>query len=289
MAVVRQNQAALLPVNNCQELQWLGQMVSASQLFGETNPAVGLSIVAMCQQERKSWLWFMENLHMIKGRVSKKTDAMLADFHRLGGSHKVVTRSSEKAEATFKLGESEYTSSITWQDCLAEPFIYLGKESDVVEVLDRGNEAEIKKLKIKPKYRTPRARMQMLWARCVSDGVRVVAPECCQGLYTPEETSDFVPDTNPVPAQGSASPAPYEAPKPAPEMPEVVDIEVCPAGDPRVAGKRWDDESAFSLEALKFALTVEHPAFTPEMKDYIRGVIAKREAAAKNENTQGEE
>lgn len=264
--VLAERPAALLPINNVQELQFLGNVLSQSQLFGQSNPAEGLAIVAMCQQKRISWMDFMQNFHMIKGRVSKKTDAMLADFHRIGGKHEVVSRTADCAEAKFTIGKTSYTSKITWDDCKAEPFIYEGKESDVVRVIESGDTS---RLAIKPKYRTPRARMQMLWARCVSDGVRVVAPECVQGIYTPEETADFVEDDRSMSAPMPAAPVAM------PPQTTNGSIEICPVG--QAAGKRWDDESVFSTETLKQALAGTHPLLTPEMKDYIRGIIEKRE------------
>ena len=266
--VLAERPAALLPINSVQELQFLGTVLSQSQLFGQSNPAEGLAIVAMCQQKRISWMDFMQNFHMIKGRVSKKTDAILADFHRIGGKHEVVARSADCAEAKFSLGKTSYASKITWEDCKAEPFIYEGKEADVVRVIESGDTS---RLAIKPKYRTPRARMQMLWARCVSDGVRVVAPECAQGIYTPEETDDFV-ETAP-----STAPAPSFA-APASDAIATPSVEVCPVGP--CVGKRWDDEGVFSVETLKQAIAGTHPLLTPEMKDYIRGIIEKRQPVA---------
>ena len=57
-------------------------------------------------------------------------------------------------------------------------------------------------------------------------------------------------------------------------------MEFCPAGNPNWVGKRWDDETVFSTDILRQALAVQHPTFTDAMKDYIRSIIAKREAAA---------
>lgn len=261
--------AALLPINNVQELQFLGTVLAQSQLFGQSNPAEGLAIVAMCHQKRISWMDFMGNFHMIKGRVSKKADAILADFHMIGGTHIPISRTEEVAEAKFTVGKTSYTSKLTWEECKHEPFIYQGKEEDVIKLLEAGN---MDALKIKAKYRTPRARKQMLWARVVSDGVRVLAPECCRGIYTPEEVGDFVePDTV------SVSPMPVVQTAAAP-VASAVDVEVCPVGP--ATGKRWDDETVFSLDTLKQALNGTHEKLTPEMKDYIRGLIEKREPIA---------
>lgn len=255
--------AAPLPVNSVQDMQTLGAVLAQSQLFGQTNPAVGLAIVGMCHQKRISWLDFMQTYHMIQGVVSKKTDAILADFHRIGGTHKVIARTPEKAEAAFVLGDCSYTSTISWEDCKYEPFIYVGKEKDVVPLIERN---AFEKLVVKAKYRTPRARMQMLWARCVSDGVRVVAPECVQGIYTPEETSDFVAapaaSTPLVDVQPIASPSPLS-------------VEEVPCGP--LMGKRWD---GLDTPVLQQALEGTNPLITTQMKDYIRNVLLAREMSA---------
>jgi hypothetical protein len=252
--------AALLPVNSVQDLQTLGAVLAQSNLFGKRNPAEGLAIVAMCQQKRISWLDFMQNFHLIQGVVSKKTDAILADFHRIGGTHRIVSRTADKAEAVFRIDDNEYTSTITWEDCLAEPFVYVGKENDVLAMLQRGQTPPLK-----AKYSTPRARMQMLWARCVSDGVRVVAPECVQGIYTPEETSDFVdvPAAPAQPVQCVASPSP------------LADPSVCPCGP--LMGKPWAE---METKMLQLALSTPNPSITTEMQDNIRAILAERERSA---------
>jgi len=249
-------------------MQTLGQVLAASNLFGKRNPAEGLAIVAMCQQKRISWLDFMQNFHMIQGVVSKKTDAIIADFHRAGGIHRVLSRTADKAECYFKLGDTDYTSAITWADCLAEPFVYVGKENDVLAMLQRGQTPPLK-----AKYSTPRARMQMLWARCVSDGVRVVAPECVQGIYTPEETSDFI-EVPAAPAPSSSAPSATVQGVASPS-PLAADPSVCPCGP--LMGKPWAE---METKMLQLALSTPNPAITTEMQDRIRAILTERERSA---------
>lgn len=270
--VLAERPAALLPINNVADLQTLGTVLAQSDLFGAKNPAEGLAIVAMCQQKRISWMDFMQNFHMIQGRIAKKTDAILADFHRMGGKHEIISRTPEVAEAKFTLGKATYDSKVSWEDCKLEPFVYNGKESDVLALMERGLHD---RLVIKAKYRTPRSRMQMLWARCVSDGVRVVSPECVQGIYTPEETEDFTEAPATAPIVQTAAPVVTVAASQSP-----LSIEVCPCGP--ATGERWDDESVFTLETLKQAIQGTNPLLTPEVKDYVRGIIQTRENALTN-------
>lgn len=262
--VVAVNPAENLPVHSLQEMDWLGKMVAGTQLFGQTKPADCLAIVAMCHQERMSWMRFSQTYHWIKGRPTKRTDAILADFAKIGGRKKVHERTPERASCTFSLDGDEYTSTISWEDAQREPFVYEGKEADVVVALANGGRyPNGTPLALKAKYQTPRARMQMLWARCVSDGVRTVAPQCCCGIYTPEETDDFAD----APRAASVQPP---AP-PVARTPPDADPSICPAGT--LKGRAWDSMDDATLEN---ALKVSDAIFTPAMKDRIRSVLAGR-------------
>lgn len=186
--VVAVNPAENLPVHSLQEMDWLGKMVAGTQLFGQTKPADCLAIVAMCHQERMSWMRFSQTYHW-------------------------TTRTARRS----------------------------------------------------PSRRSTRrrARMQMLWARCVSDGVRTVAPQCCCGIYTPEETDDFAD----APRAASVQPP---AP-PVARTPADADPSICPAGT--LKGRAWDSMDDATLEN---ALKVSDAIFTPAMKDRIRSVLAGR-------------
>ena len=132
-------------------------------------------------------------------------------------------------------------------------------------------------LVMKPKYRTNRSRMQMIWARCVSDGVRVVCPAACQGVYTPEETEDIAEYDIPAPvAVPVAAPAPAPAPSPAAAEPE--NVEVCAVGT--MAGKRWD---SMDDQTLSLALQANFPA---SVKEYIGKILDTRRAVAATSTTQ---
>lgn len=252
------------PITCAADLQWYGQTAAQTQIFGSINPAEGAMIVGICDQIGISWLEFAETFNMIHHRISKKTDAILASLVEHGGTYELISRTVDKAEAKFKCGKVVYTSTVSWEDCLTEPFIYIGKEEAIVNNIEAGNTAA---LVMKPKYRTKRSRMQMMWARCVSDGVRVVCPAACQGVYTPEEMEDIAEYDNPVPVNTvTNAPAPAA---PDPSLPaEPVNIEVCAVG--AMAGKRWDtmDDATLNL-ALQ-------ATFPEDVKAYIKEILAAR-------------
>ena len=165
----------------------LGDAIHRSGMFGCESPSQGKVMAMECVARRLPPLALAERYHLIKGKLSMKADAMLADFRRRGGKHKKIHRDSERAEIELSIDGEKGRFTLDWEDARHEPFVYCGKEDEVVTKLATSGD---KGLKLKPKYATPRARSQMLWARVVSDGVRAMAPEVVSGVYTPEEMGD---------------------------------------------------------------------------------------------------
>ena len=277
-AIAGRRPCTRIPITCAADLQWYGQMAAQSQMFGAISLPEGVMICGICHQTGMSWLEFAEKFNIMHHRISKRTDAILADFQERGGVCEIVSRTEDKAEAKLSFGKSKYTSTVNWDDCLTEPFIYQGKEEAIVNSIAANNTAA---LVMKPKYRTKRSRMQMMWARCISDGVRVVCPAACQGVYTPEEIEDIAEDD--IPAAGvavpiAAAPAPAPAPAPSPAAAEPENVEVCAVGT--MAGKRWD---SMDDQTLSLALQANFPA---SVKEYIGKILDIRRAGAATSTTQ---
>lgn len=294
-----------LPIQKLSELHELGKVLAQTSMFGTNNPAEGMVIAAMCHQQGITFIEYMQTYHLIKGRVSKRADAIAADFQRGGGKMVLVQRDAAGAVVTLEKGDSRYTSSCLWDDCLGEPFVYEGRESDVLAQLAAGKRDA---LKIKSKYATPRSRMQMLWARAISDGVRAVDPASVQGVYTPEEIGDFdehrvavttritpeqaeqrartvegvivedAPINAPAAAGGGATAPQTQRGEPTPFdlMPGAVDCSTCPMAGP-MFGRPW---AGMSAEHLKMAMTLTGA----EMTDGHRAAIAALLASTDTEN-----
>ena len=287
--------APVVPINSVQDIQALGQILAQSKMFGaDTNPAQGVVIAGMCMQEGMSWAKWSQTYNLIHGQVSKRTDAMLADYQRMGGKYKVVRRDPEGASVKFDFNGTVYTSSCLWDDIKDEPYTVSPKTGQ-----------------LKDKYAKPRSRMQMLWARAVSDGLRVVCPMCCAGVYTPEETSDFTETDGdrPAPARfqpsgtgrtmpapdsevaavsdspsaapaSNAEPTPFEDAAPADAAP---DYSVCPIPG-KLFGKPWTEISDSALTmALNFTPD-QAPALTDGHRDAIRAEIARRMETTQQNN-----
>lgn len=188
----------------------MGKQIMHSEMFGCKSASAGTMIAWECFATGKSLLTLAKQYHIIHGRLSMRAETMLAFFRTdAKGSHKILMRTSEEAAIELTCDGETNVFRLTWQEALLEPFVYEGKEAEIVAKLLNG---KTQGLRIKPKYSTPRSRMQMLWARLISDSIRIVAPEIITGVYVPEEVDDFA-----GPVKGNA---------PAAESDPVVTVDV---------------------------------------------------------------
>lgn len=162
-----------LPVTTIDDVVKMGEIIARTSMLGAKNPADGFIIASTCLQEGMSFKSFGATYHLIEGKLSMRADAMLARFKQSGGKYAIKQRDADGAILDMTSSDgTTYTSKCIWEEIKGEPF-----------VLDKDR-------KVKKNYASPRSRMQMLWARAVSDGVRVLAPEVLDGCYTPEEVGD---------------------------------------------------------------------------------------------------
>lgn len=160
----------------------LGKDIAHSQMFGCQNEEQGRVLAMTCFAKRMDPLALAERYHLIQGRLSMRADAMLAGLHERGGSHRIIQRSDLSAEIEIAIGGDTQRFLLTWQEAQQEPFVWCE---------ERINGKKTGKMVHKSNWSTPRSRMQMLWARVVSDGVRAMCPEVVCGSYAPEEILDF--------------------------------------------------------------------------------------------------
>jgi hypothetical protein len=138
--------------------------------------------------------------HIIGGKLSKRADAMLADFRRAGGKWTWKDLKNDKVQA----------ASVEF-------------EGNKYEVSYSVEEAEIAGLlPAKPGSGWAKHRPNMLRARAVSETLRAIAPEIVQGAYTPEEISDFDEPKNVTPAK--VAPKAQSKPKQEPITVQAVEV-----------------------------------------------------------------
>ena len=150
----------------------LGEVLAKSRIFGCESIEQGKVMAWECLARRTPPLQLKETYHLINtsqgAALTMRADAMLAGFVNIGGRHRIIQRDGERAAV-------ELTHA--GQTCMFECTIGDAKEAGLTE----GKKGE------KENWSSPRQRMQMLWARVISDGVRAMAPQVCAGKYTPED------------------------------------------------------------------------------------------------------
>ena len=189
-----------------QDYERAGELLAQSKIVGSINPAAGAVIMLACAEKHISLFDFIQRNHVIptiaKTEITRKAETMLADFQEAGGTVDILERSPERCAAKFTNGKTFYTSDLKWEEIKNESYT-------------KGRDGKT----LKENWSTPRRRMQMMWARCISDGIRVVCPAVTHGQYTEEEAIDFD-----GASEATAAPAidPAENPAAAP-MPMALD------------------------------------------------------------------
>lgn len=149
----------LIPVA---DLERMAHAFAKSKLFGAKTADEALSLMLIAQAEGMHPASAARDYHIIEGKASKKAEAMLRDFLKVGGRVEWHALDDLHADATFSHPQGG-TVRITWD-------------------MKRVEAAQIKNMAMYKKY--PRA---MLRSRTVSEGVRTVCPLATGGMYTPEE------------------------------------------------------------------------------------------------------
>ena len=279
--------------NSMQALEAFGDYIYKSNMFGARNPAEGFILGVTCQQENMTLMQFKERYHIIQGQIAMKSEAMPANLLELGGEYEIVERSPERAAIKITFKKATMTSELKWEDAQKEDYV------------------KAKNGQLKDNWSTPRRRMQMMWARVVSDGVRAVCPLATRGHYTPEEAVDFddqpktinvTPAAAPVayPQEVAAAPTPAPAPvvetpaeppmqpvtqptaaaKPmpmfqAPKGPDDLDYTTCRI-EGKMCGKKWAE---MPIEHLQLALQITDPNLYQQDREQIEALIMQRSAA----------
>lgn len=147
-------------------------------------PEAAFTLMMLCQAEGLHPIQALRRYHIIEGRPSMRSDAMLSDFQRAGGTIEWVKTTAEECEAIFAAPGVAKPVTVRWS----------AEDARRAGLFGKGNWAKFP--------------AQMLRARTVSDGVRMTMPGVVAGIYTPEEVQDF----DPEPPSYTPPTAPEKAP-----------------------------------------------------------------------------
>lgn len=184
-----------------EQIGMMAKAVSDSGLFGIKSEAAAFSLMCIAQADGIPPIKAAVQYHIIDGKPSLKSEAMLARFQASGGSIRWKERTPQRCTLWLehpKAGEIE----VTWD-------------------IERAKAAGLAGRNTWKAYPA-----QMMSARCISEGIRALYPACVGGFYTPEEVRDFdAPQPeSPKPAQAAKAAMPKpKAANPAPQEAEIVE------------------------------------------------------------------
>lgn len=148
------------------QIEKAGKYIAQSKLFGVKTPDEAIALMLIAQSEGRNPFEAARDYHIIQGRPALKADAILARFQKAGGQVEWLEYTDAKVSATFSHSQGGKIT-IDW-------------------TMERAKQAG---LTSKDNWRNyPR---QMLKARVISEGVRVVYPGACSGIYSVEEVQDM--------------------------------------------------------------------------------------------------
>lgn len=152
-----------------EDIERMGTAITKSGLFGVKTPDQAIALMLIAQAEGLHPAIAARDYHIIQGKPSMKTDAMLARFQMAGGKIEWGEYSDTSCSATF-FHPAGGKVSVTWTIEMAKRAVLMTNSTWV-------------------KY--PR---QMLRTRVISEGIRSVYPGSIVGMYTPEEVEDMSPE-----------------------------------------------------------------------------------------------
>jgi hypothetical protein len=260
-----------LPMQNTDDVFRLAKAFAQSGVLGAKNEAEGVMALKVVQEV--GIVAANERYNIMMGKLSKKAHAICADFQRAGGTYRIMRRDADCAELVASFGETrDMTFRFSWDDALQEPFIYAGSPDAQKAQLKK----PVEQRSLKDKYATPRSRMQMLWARVISDMGQALCPSASEGMYPPEVVADFdeLQSTGNEPQELSQDEVARRAAAAKPVEIVIADPALCPIGGPNYEGLPWRN---FSTEHLANALASGNPEITEAHRTEIEKIIKERE------------
>jgi hypothetical protein len=223
-------------------IQKMGEMIAGSGMFGCSKVEQGCVLAMTCLAEGKAPLELAKTYHIIEGKLTMRSDAMLGRFLTSGGKVKWLVRTNDEVRGMWSHDGNEIEIGCTVEEMKTNGVALSGKGG------------------LKDNWRKfPR---QMLTARCISEAVRLLAPQIVSGIYTPEEVQDF---NSPAPQQAQIAHQPAERPRLNPNRMNVIEA-------PQPAKAEVVDPRAEVIARLTDLLDKYEPNATAYLKEkkYIR-------------------
>lgn len=153
----------------------LGKTFWQAGVGGAKTEQQGQVLALACLSEKQNPFKLTARHHIMDGKLSLKSDVMLADFNSAGGKHVWLKDGDDGIAAELELTHPDghkLVSTFSFEDAKSQGLPKQG---------DKGGNRWTK---------GPKAVGEMLRARCTSRGIRMLMPSIVAGCYAPEELED---------------------------------------------------------------------------------------------------
>lgn len=173
-----------------------------------------------------AWSWLMKNkdpleikrqYHFINGELTMKYRVMASHFLKAGGKIKPIVRTPFQAEAELTYQGITTTFAYSLEEAVEEDYLWT-KDALMGKTPRFDKKGCLNRAALKDNWSTPRRRMQMLWARAVTDGIATIAADVTDGYYAAEEIGDIIEDEASLPDESF-----IDSPTPPKQITETVE------------------------------------------------------------------
>lgn len=181
----------------------MAQAIAKSGMFGVKDDAQAMSLMLLCQAEGLHPVLALRRYHIIEGKPSMRADALQGEFEQVGAIlwHE---RTETECSATFFRDKRQVTNEAVKRAKVRYVAMKAGQsvaalsemgELTIIRTIEDAIEKKVamswKDQKWQIKHNWKQSPRQMLHARCLSEGVRAIAPGLIAGIYTEDEILDL--------------------------------------------------------------------------------------------------
>lgn len=170
--VTRMNAPAQMQAPNSysfDQVQRMAVSFAKSGLFGVKDADSAFALMMYAQATGKHPALIMLDYDLINNRLAKKSNAMLRDFQASGGRIDWIKYEDDGVTGVFTHPLSKTPLTVDWNMERAKKAGLAGKNGDMYSKYTRA----------------------MFRSRCISEGIRTIAPEATEQLYTAEEVREM--------------------------------------------------------------------------------------------------
>jgi len=210
-------------ISSLDEMERVSKIIAASGLFGFTKPEQAFCLLLLSQAEGINPALALRQFHLIDGKFSMRADAMQGKFEASGCGILWHTRTDRECAATFfadkrkmddksvERSKARYAAMRDGNHKTASDYAWPGEETiirTIEDAMEKGIASTYERIDGKMtklpdgsykktlKANWAQSTRQMLTARCVTEGVRLMAPGLIAGIVSEDEARDIADQKN---------------------------------------------------------------------------------------------